>query len=44
VDKSIMANGMSGYCNKYATTYSCTAEDLEKIYLDKYNRIKLGLE
>jgi hypothetical protein len=44
VDKSIMANGWAGYCSKYRATYSCTASDLEKIYLDKFNRIKLGLE
>jgi hypothetical protein len=44
VDKSIMANGWPGYCNDYQSTYSCTAQDTEKIYLDKFNRIKLGLE
>ncbi|MDI6602570.1 MAG: hypothetical protein QME57_00415 [Patescibacteria group bacterium] len=44
VEKSIMANGWFGYCNKHQATYSCKPEDLEKIYLDKYNRIKLGLE
>lgn len=43
VDKSIMANGWYGYCNKYGTIYSCIAGDLEKIYIDKYNKIKLGL-
>lgn len=43
VDKSIMANGWPGYCNDYQST-SCTAQDTEKIYLDKYNKIKLGLE
>lgn len=44
VDKSIMANGWAGYCNKYISYYRCSAEDTEKIYLDKYNRIRLGLE
>jgi len=43
VDKSIMANGWPGYCSDYQST-SCTAQDTEKIYLDKFNRIKLGLE
>jgi hypothetical protein len=43
VDKSIMANGWAGYCNKYAY-HQCTPEYPEKIYIDKYNRIKLGLE
>ncbi|MCX7589800.1 MAG: hypothetical protein N2Z85_02580 [Patescibacteria group bacterium] len=44
VDKSIMSNGWGGYCNKYFKIFSCQPEDVEKIYLDKYNRIKLGLE
>lgn len=44
VDKSIMANGWPTYCSKYQATFSCGPEDTEKIYLDKYNRIKLGLE
>lgn len=44
VDKSIMAHGWAGYCNKYGATYSCKQEDLEKIYIDKYNRIKLDLD
>lgn len=44
VDKSIMANSWAGYCNDYWSAYSCTAQDTEKIYLDKFNRAKLGLE
>ncbi len=44
VDKSIMANGWSGYCNVYESVHLCTAQDTEKIYLDKFNRIKLDLE
>ncbi len=44
VDKSIMANGWAGYCGRHKSKYSCTIEDAEKIYLDRYNRIKLGLE